>query len=435
MHKVREHPEAQPQKFLHMGMDRKIKKKKWTTSRIIGLVLGVGLLSFILYSFLFADNRSKLNVEKEKITISEVSRQIFQEYIPETGIVMPSQTIYLDAVEGGVVDEIILESGALVDEGDTIMTLNNSNLQLSVMERESQLYEQLNLLRQTRLQLDQNDLNQKAQLAQIDYQLQLLKPQYSRFKELAEKKLISQRELEEVEEEFEYNKRRHELTYASYKSDSISRSMQLKQISMSEERMLKSLDAVSNLLNNLTITAPTKGLFTSPDWEPGQSINAGERLGQVALLDSFKVRVAIDELYLPRIEVGQQASGTLSDGQDYRLEIYKKYPTVSEGNFEVDMRFIGEVPDGIRRGQSLRIRLELGSSEEAVLLATGGFFRDTGGNWVFVMNNDGSRAYKRDIRLGRKNSEYYEVLEGVEPGEKVITSSYENFGENEVLVF
>ncbi|MDF9797417.1 HlyD family secretion protein [Catalinimonas alkaloidigena] len=418
-----------------MGMDRKIKKKKWTTSRIVGLVLGVGLLSFILYSFLFADNRSKLNVEKEKITVSDVSRKIFQEYIPETGIVMPSQTIYLDAVEGGVVDEIILESGALVEEGDTIMTLNNSNLQLSVMERESQLYEQLNLLRQTRLQLDQNDLNQKAQLAQIDYQLQLLKPQYSRFKELADKKLISQRELEEVEEEFEYNKRRQELTYASYKSDSISRSMQLKQISMSEERMLKSLDAVSNLLNNLIITAPTKGLFTSPDWEPGQSINAGERLGQVALLDSFKVRVAIDELYLPRIEVGQQASGTLSDGQEYRLEIYKKYPTVSEGNFEVDMRFIGEVPAGIRRGQSLRIRLELGSSEEAILLATGGFFRDTGGNWVFVMNNDESRAYKRDIRLGRKNSEYYEVLEGLEAGEKVITSSYENFGDNEVLVF
>lgn len=417
-----------------MGMDRKIKKKKWTTGRIVGLVLGVGLLSFILYSFLFADNRSKLNVEKEKITISEVSRQIFQEYIPETGIVMPSQTIYLDAVEGGVVDAIILESGALVEEGDTIMTLNNSNLQLSVMERESQLYEQLNLLRQTRLQLDQNDLNQKAALAQIDYQLQLLKPQYTRFKELAEKKLISQRELEEVEEEYEYNKRRKELTYASYKSDSISRSMQLRQIKMSEDRMLKSLDAVGNLLNNLTITAPTKGLLTTPDWEPGQAINPGERLGQVALLDSFKVRVAIDELYLPRIEVGQQ--GTFNyDGGTYRLEIYKKYPTVSEGNFEVDMRFIGEVPNGIRRGLSLRIRLELGSSEEAVLLATGGFFRDTGGNWVFVMNNDGSRAYKRDIRLGRKNSEYYEVLQGLEPGEKVITSSYENFGENEVLVF
>ncbi|MFP4093002.1 MAG: efflux RND transporter periplasmic adaptor subunit [Cyclobacteriaceae bacterium] len=416
-------------------MDRKIKKKKWTSGRIVGLVIGVGLLSFILYSFLFADNRSKLNVDREKITISTVKKDIFQEYIPETGIVMPSQTIYMDAVEGGVVKQIMLESGALVEKGDTVMQLSNSNLQLDVMNREAQLYEQLNILRTTRLQLDQNDLNQKAQLAEIDYQLQLLRPQYERFKELAGKKLISQRELEEVKEEFEYNLRRRNLTYAAYKSDSISRAMQLYQISQSEDRMLRSMEVVSKLLDNLVVKAPTAGLLTTPDWEPGQSVSPGSRLGQVALLDSFKVRVAIDELYLPRIEVGQQASGTLSDGQEYRLEIYKKYPTVSEGNFEVDMRFIGEVPEGIRRGQSLRIRLELGSSEEATLLATGGFFRDTGGNWVFVMNNDGSRAFKREIRLGRKNSEFYEVLEGIEPGEKVITSSYENFGTNEVLVF
>jgi HlyD family secretion protein len=417
-----------------MGMDRKIEKKKWTKGRIAGIVLALGLLSFILYSFLFADNRSKLNVDREKITVSAVKRDIFQEYIPETGIVMPSQTIYLDAVEGGVVKDIMLESGALVSRGDTIMELSNSNLQLDVMNREAQLYEQLNILRTTRLQLDQNDLQQKAQLAEIDYQLQLLEPQYKRFKELAEKKLISQRELEEVQEEYAYNQRRRNLTYEAYKSDSVSRAMQLYQIRQSEDRMLRSLDAVSKLLDNLVVKAPTTGLLTTPDWEPGQSINPGERLGQVALLDSFKVRVAIDELYLPRIEVGQQATFNF-DGGTYRLEIYKKYPTVSEGNFEVDMRFVGEIPAGIRRGQSLRIRLELGSSEEATLLATGGFFRDTGGNWVFVLNNEGTRAYKRDIQLGRKNSEYYEVLEGIEPGEQVITSSYENFGDNEVLVF
>lgn len=417
-----------------MGMDRKIKKKKWTTGRILGIAAGLVLFSLILYSFLFADNRSKLNVDKEKITVSDVKRDIFQEFIPETGIVMPSQTIYLDAVEGGVVKEIILESGALVEKGDTIMALSNSNLQLDVMNREGQMYEQLNILRTTRLQLDQNDLRQKAELAEINYQIQLLKPQYERYKELAAKKLISQRDLEEVEEQYKYNLRRRELTYQAYRSDSISRAIQLQQIRMSEDRMMRSLEAVGNILDNLIITAPTEGLLTTSDWEPGQSINPGTRIGQVALLDSFKVRVAIDEIYLPKVDVGQQASGTF-DGKPYRLEIYKKYPTVSEGNFEVDMRFIGEVPEGIRRGLSLRIRLELGSSEEALLLATGGFFRDTGGNWVFVMSNDGSKAYKRNIRLGRKNSEYYEVLEGLEPGEKVITSSYENFGNNEVLVF
>ncbi len=417
-----------------MGMDRKIKKKTWTTGRILGIGLGLIFVSFILYSFLFADNRSKLNVDEEKITVSTVKQDIFQERIPETGIVMPSQTIFMDAVEGGVVREIILESGALVERGDTIMILDNSSLQLEVMQRESQLYEQLNIMRNTRLGLDQNDINQRSQLAQIDYQLQLLEPQYNRFKELSSKKLISQRELEEVEEQYEYNKRLKELTYQSYQSDSVSRSMQLRQLRLSEDRMNRSLEAVGKILDNLVVTAPTNGLLTTPDWEPGQSITPGERLGQVALLDSYKVRVAIDELYLPRIDVGQQGTFTFAGG-DYRLEIYKKYPTVSEGNFEVDMKFVGEVPSGIRRGQSLRIRLELGSSEEAMLLATGGFFRDTGGNWVFVLNNDGSRAYKRDIRLGRKNPENYEVLEGLEPGEKVITSSYENFGDNEVLVF
>ncbi len=417
-----------------MGMDRKIKKKTWTTGRLLGIGLGLVFVSFILYSFLFADNRSKLNVDEEKITVSTVEQDIFQERIPETGIVMPSQTIFMDAVEGGVVREIILESGALVERGDTIMILDNSRLQLDVMQRESSLYEQLNIMRNTRLGLDQNDINQKTQLAQIDYQLQLLAPQYNRFKELAGKKLISQRELEEVEEQYEYNKRLKDLTYRSYQSDSVSRSMQLRQIRLSEDRMNRSLEAVGKILDNLVVTAPTDGLLTTPDWEPGQSITPGERLGQVALLDSFKVRVAIDELYLPRIDVGQQGTWDWN-GNTYRLEIYKKYPTVSEGNFEVDMKFIGGDPAGIRRGQSLRIRLELGSSEEAMLLATGGFFRDTGGNWVFVLNNDGSRAYKRDIRLGRKNPENYEVLEGLEPGEQVITSSYENFGDNEVLVF
>ncbi len=417
-----------------MGMDRKIEKKKWTKGRIAGIGAGLALISLILYSFLFADNRSKLNVDKEKITVSTVKREIFQEFIPETGIVMPSQTIFLDAIEGGVIKNIRLESGALVEKGDTIMSLGNSNLQLEVMNREGQMYEQLNILRTTRLQLDQNDLNQKANLAEINYQLQLLKPQYERFKELAAKKLISQRELEEVEEQYKYNIRRRELTYKAYQSDSLSRAFQLHQIRMSEDRMLRSLDAVGKILDNLVITAPTEGLLTTEDWEPGESINPGERLGQVALLDSFKVRVAIDEIYLPKVDVGQQASFTF-DGGDYRLEIYKKYPTVSEGNFEVDMKFLGKTPSGIRRGQSLRIRLELGSTEEATLLATGGFFRDTGGNWVFVMSNDGSRAYRRNIKLGRKNTENYEVLEGLEPGEKVITSSYENFGDNEVLVF
>ena len=417
-----------------MGMDRKIKKKVWTVKRISLILGGLAVVSLILYSFLFADNRSKLNVDSEKITISTVKNGTFQDRIPETGIVMPSVTYFMDAVEGGVINNIIRESGALVDKGDTILTLINSNLQLEVMNREAQLYEQINILRTTRLQLDQNDLQQRAQLAEIDYQLQLVKPQFERFKELVGKKLISEREFEEVAEQYEYNLRRKELTYESYRRDSVTRIRQLNHLAASEVRMMNSLEAVGHILDNLVIRAPRSGLLSTPYFEIGQSINQGERMGEVAILDSFKVRVAIDELYQPRVTTGQTGTFTY-DGKEYTLRIYKVYPIVTEGNFEVDMEFVGASPAGIPRGQSVRLQLELGKSAEALLIPTGGFFRDTGGNWVYVVQEDGTRAERRNIRLGRKNTEYYEVLEGLEPGERVVTSSYENFGDNEVLVF
>ncbi len=417
-----------------MGMDRKLKKKTWTVKRISLILGGLAVVSLILYSFLFADNRSKLNVDREKITISTVQNGTFQDRIPETGIVMPSVTYFMDAVEGGVIKNIVRESGSLVDKGDTILTLNNSNLQLEVMNREAQLYEQINILRTTRLQLDQNDLRQKEQLAEIAYQLQLLKPQYKRYKELVGKKLISQREFEEVKEQYEFNQRRRELTYESYRRDSLTRIRQLNHLAASEVRMLNSLEAVGKILDNLIIRAPRSGLLSTPYFDIGQSVSQGERLGEVAILDSFKVRVAIDELYQPRVSTGQTATFTY-DGKEYTLQIYKIYPIVTEGNFEVDMEFVGPSPTGIRRGQSVRIQLELGKSAQALLIPTGGFFRDTGGNWVYVMKDDGTRAERRDIRLGRKNTEFYEVLEGLDPGEKVVTSSYENFGDNEVLVF
>ena len=417
-----------------MGMDRKLKKKTWTVKRISLILGGLALVSLVLYSFLFADNRSKLNVDREKITISTVENGIFQDRIPETGIVMPSVTYFMDAVEGGVIKDIVRESGALVEKGDTVLILGNSNLQLEVMSRESQLYEQINILRTTRLSLDQNDLRQKEQLAEIDYQLQLLKPQYQRYKELVEKKLISEREFEEVEEQYEFNLRRKELTYESYRRDSLTRIRQLNHLAASEVRMLNSLEAVGHILDNLVIRAPRSGLLSTPYFDIGQSVTQSERLGEVAILDSFKVRVAIDELYQPRVNTGQTATFTYA-GNEYKLRIYKVYPIVTEGNFEVDMEFVGASPDGIRRGGTVRLQLELGNSSQALLIPTGGFFRDTGGNWVYVVQDDGTRAERRNIRLGRKNTEFYEVLEGLEPGERVVTSSYENFGDNEVLVF
>jgi len=268
-------------------------------------------------------------------------------------------------------------------------------------------------------------------LAEIDYQISLLEPQYKRFKELHEKKLVSDREFEEVKEQYEYNLKRKELTYASYRSDSIARSYQLAQLRQSESRMNASLNGVGQILNNLVIKAPIAGQLAMEQIEVGQAINSGERYGQIDVLDEFKVRVPIDELYLPRIGQGLRGKFTLS-GVDHELEIMKIYPTITNGRFEVDMKFTGESPKGIRRGQSVRIRLELGDSEQSLLLPTGGFFKDTGGNWVFVLNSTGN-AEKRNIRLGRKNPEYYEVLDGLVEGERVIVSGYENFGDNEVL--
>jgi HlyD family secretion protein len=414
-------------------MDRKLEKKIWTPQRIGLALLASTFLGGVVYLIGFADHRSTMNVEQDRLSIGTVTMGEFTDYILVSGQIEPARTVYLDAIEGGVVNQVIRESGALLRKGDTILVLNNSNLQLDVMQRETMLYEQINNLRQTRLLLDQNDLNQQGQLAEIDYQISLVEPQYKRFKELHTKKLVSDREFEEVKEQYEYNVKRRKLTYTSYRNDSVARSIQLRQLKLSESRMNASLTGVGNILDNLVITAPIAGQLATPvQLEIGQAINPGQRYGQIDILDEFKVRVAIDELYLPRISQGLRGKFALS-GKDYELEISKIYPTITNGRFEVDMAFTGESPEGIRRGQSVRIRLELGQSEQSLLLPTGGFFKDTGGNWVFVLNPTTGNAEKRTIRLGRKNPEFYEVLEGLVEGEKVIISGYENFGDNEVL--
>jgi HlyD family secretion protein len=413
-------------------MDRKIEKKTWTPKFIAIIVGGTLLVGFVMYQLIFADSRSSMNVNKDRITIATVIEGEYTDYIPVSGTIEPGEVFFLDAIERGNIQQIVRESGALVDIGDTILILTNSNLQLDVMQRETDLYFQINNLRQTRLLLDQNDLSQQGQLAEIDYQINLLKPQYERFKELHSKKLISDRELEEVKEQYEYNVKRKRLTYESYRNDSVARSIQKRQLRDSESRMMQSLDGVGHILDNLVVRAPIKGQLTTQQIEVGQSINAGERYGQIDILDKFKVKVQIDELYLPRISTGLKGTFTFS-GTSYEIEIDKIYPNVTGGRFEVDMIFTGDVPTGIRRGQTVRIGLELGESKQAILLPTGGFYKDTGGNWVFVVDEATGRAEKRNIRLNRKNPEHYEVIEGLQPGDRVIVSGYENFGKNEVL--
>jgi len=412
-------------------MDKKIKKKTWTAKRIITYA-GIALFTvFVGYQFIFADRRSTLKIDREKITISTVKRGVFQEFIPQTGTVEPSRTVYLDAIEGGTIKRVVAESGAMLKKGDVILELSNLNRELDVLQNEASLNESITRQRDTRLAITRNDLEQRQTLALIDNQLQILEPQYHRQKQLFEKKLISKQEFERTEADYKYNLERRRITYEVYKNDSLDRIRQLRELSFSERKMTESLVGVGKILENLTIRAPIDGQLSHPPLDPGQNVNNGQRLGWIDVVGSYKVRVPIDELYLPRISEGLRAE-TSFNNKDYMLEITYVYPGVTNGRFEVDMNFVGEAPKGIRRGQSLRLRIQLGLSSEELLLPVGGFYKDTGGNWVYVVKED--RAVKRDIKLGRKNTENFEVLEGLEPGEQVITSSYENFGDNEVLV-
>jgi HlyD family secretion protein len=413
-------------------MDRKIQKKTFTVKRVATWGGGALFLVFVVYQVIFGERRSTLKVDMEKITISEVKRGVFQEFIPQTGTVEPGRTVYLDAIEGGNIKRIVSESGKMLKAGDVILELTNLNRELTVLQQEASFNESINRARETKVTIMKNDLEQQQMLATIKNALDILKPRYERQKQLYQKNLISKQEFEQTEADYNYNVSRMKIQYQAYKADSVDRIRSLKSTEVSEVKMMASLDGLGKILDNLVIRSPIDGLLSTPHWELGQAVLTGQRLGNVDVVGVYKVRVPIDELYKPRIGSGLHASTDLA-GKTYGLVITYVYPTVTAGRFEVDMEFEDAVPPGLSRGQSLRLRIELGQSSEELLLPVGGFYKDTGGNWVYVLDQD-NRAVKRDIKLGRKNTENFEVLEGLEPGDKVITSSYENFGNNEVLV-
>jgi len=414
-------------------MDRKIEKKKWTPKKIIGISAGVIIVGFIIYTIFFGDHSSKLNVREERITISTVTKGPFQEFIPVTGTVIPIKTIYLDAMEGGRVDKKFVEAGTYVNKGDKILQLGNTNLLMDIMYREAELFQQSNNLRNTRLAMQQNTLALKAQLLEVNYQIQQQKRVYDKQTELYKKNLVSEQEWEEARDRYDYLIKNRELTLLSHKQDSIFQETQISQLEMGLKRMEANLEIVKQNLENLTVKAPVTGQLTSLNAEIGESKTRGQRLGQIDVLDGFKIRVRVDEYYLARIDIGQKGEFSFA-GETYQMAIDKIYPEVLNGRFEVDMLFEGEEPDGIRRGQTVHIRLELGDLSEAILLAKGGFYQKTGGQWVYVIDPSGDFAVKRDIRIGRMNPEVFEVLEGLEPGERVITSSYDSYGDIDKLI-
>ena len=416
-----------------MSMDRKIEKKNWPLKRIIIYSIS-GLFAFLVfYNLLFGDKSSKYNVDSEKITVSTVAKGPFQEFIPVTGNVIPIKTVYLDAIEGGRVEKKFLEAGSMVNVGDEILLLGNTNLMMDIMFREAEFYEQSNNLRNTRLAMEQNRLALKSQMIQLDYEIQRLKRDDDRGQEMLSSNLISKQEYERITDEYTFNIKRRDLALESYKQDSLFRKIQIQQLEASISRMENNLKLVKTKLENLTIKAPVSGQLTSLNAEIGESKSRGERLGQVDVLDGFKVRAGIDEHYLSRINIGLDGQFDFA-GKTYKLVTKKIYPEIRQGRFDIDLVFEGEEPQGIRRGQTLHIRLALGDLEEAILLARGGFYQKTGGQWVYLIDENGSFAEKHRIRLGRQNPQMFEVLEGLEPGQKVVTSSYDSFGDNEKLI-
>lgn len=411
------------------GVDRKIEKSFFTPKRIgIGLavVLVLGALAYGVWAT--ATGGQVYNVDRDKVTISTVQQGDFQEFIAVTGTAIPEQTVYLGAVEGGRVEEIYLEEGAMVEEGEPILRLSNNDLRLQLARTEARLAEQQSRMQQIRMDMEQRRLQLQRDLAQIRNQVQQLQRQHRRQKRLHEQDLIADQEFEQTRDNLQYQRRRLELTRSAYRQDSLTYQSRLDQQRNQQQRLDDRYETMQEAVESLTVRAPIDGQLTSLNAELGQIIGAGTRVGQVDKIDRYELRAQIDEFYIERVRHGQTATTEALGDTTHTLTIDRVYPEVEGGQFEVDLAFQGESPPDLRRGQTVRLKLELGQPKAATLLARGGFYQSTGGNWAYVLTDDGSSAVRRPIRLGRQNPNHFEVLEGLDPGDKVITSSYETFG-------
>ncbi len=408
------------------AMDRRIERRypRWLgPAAIAAAALALAVLAYV---FLLPEGGRTLRVGESRLTISTVTTGTFEDFIPVRGRVTPLKTVYLDAVEGGRVEAIHVEDGALVEAGQRLVTLSNATLQLDVIAREADVTEQLNNLHTLELQLERNRLDHKRNLIEIDYQITRLERLVARRKELIGRGYVSRQDYDAVVDELAYWKKRRTVTLEAQETDRRLQEAQIKQLRDLSDQLRKNLALARKNLDSLNVRAPVSGLLTAFDLEVGQSLARGDRIGQIDDPNRFKLSALIDEFYLPRVDIGQTATVDIS-GRTYRLRIAKIYPQVRDGQFEIDLVFVDAMPRDIRRGQTLQTRLTLGDPSEAVLIPNGAFYQDTGGNWVFVVAPDGRSAVKRTVRTGRRNARYIEVLEGLEPGERVITSPYTGF--------
>ena len=418
-------------------MDKTIEKVTgWRvafTKKALPYWLGALLVAFIVYLIARPNNKT-LRVDKDAVVVSTTERGEFNDYIRISGRVQPMTTIQLSPQEGGIVETILIEEGSAVQAGDPILVLSNDNLDLSILNSEAELAEKENILRNTQIQMEQQKLDVRQNVLEYGTQVERLRRTYEQQKALYEDKLIAKEEYLKAEEDYRLAQQKYELIRERSKQDSLYRGTQIDRMEESLENMQLNMQMIRKRKSNLVVKAPIDGELGLLDVVLGQSIASGTKIGQINSVGTYKVEAQIDEHYIDRVVEGLEATFE-RQGDTFSTLIRKVYPEVRDGKFKADFKFDGEQPDNIRSGQTYYLNLQLGQPEEAILIPRGSFYQQTGGKWIYVVNKDGNRAVKREIRIGRQNPQYYEVLEGLEPGEKVITSGYETYGDSDVLIF
>ena len=418
-------------------MDKIIEKKTgWRvafTKKALPWWLGALLAVFVIYLIARPNNKT-LRVDKDTVTISSAVKGEFNDYIRISGRVQPMTTIQLSPQEGGIVEKILIEEGSPVKAGDAILVLKNDNLDMQILNSEAELAEKENIQRNTQISMEQQKLNVRQNVLEYGVQVERLRRAYEQQKALYEDKLIAREEYLKAEEDYRLAKQKYDLVCERAVQDSLYRSTQINRMEESLESMILNMQMIRKRKSNLVVKAPIDGELGLLDVVLGQSIAAGTKIGQINSVGTYKVEAQIDEHYIDRVVDGLEATFE-RQGETYSTLIRKVYPEVRDGKFKADFKFDGEQPDNIRAGQTYYLNLQLGQPEEAVIIPRGTFYQKTGGKWIYVVNKEGTKAIKREIRIGRQNPQYYEVLEGLEPGEKVITSGYDTFGDSDVLVF
>ncbi|MDR3219188.1 MAG: HlyD family efflux transporter periplasmic adaptor subunit [Dysgonamonadaceae bacterium] len=415
-------------------MDIILEKKKGIQKKHIPYII-VGVVLLAAFGWLiFGNHSSKFNVERNKVMMQAATKGEFNDYIRVNGQVQPINTVQLSAIEGGMVAEKVVEEGAMVSRGEVIIRLTNPMLSLNILDSEAQLAEKQNFLRNTQVTMEQERLNLRKEKLQLDLDIERKKRKYEQYKKLYEEKLTSKEEYLQAKEDYEFAIKGSELVIERQKQDSIFRGIQVEQMEESLNNIRRNLVLVRQRVDNLDVKSPVDGQLGLLDVEIGQSVASGARIGQISVLSDYKIEALIDEHYIDRVKNGLAATFERQD-KTYDLLVRKVYPEVRDKQFKTDFIFSGGRPDNIRAGQTYYINLQLGQPVEAVLIPRGAFYQNTGGQWLFVVTPDEKKAVRRQIRIGRQNPTYYEVLSGLEPGEKVITSSYDNYGDAQELIF